>query len=78
MAEEAIAVIGLDCRFPGRAATPQGFWDLLMAGENASTKVPSSRFNVDAFYHPDHERFGLVFHLILLTSSCGLRASTNM
>lgn len=60
MADEAIAVIGLDCKFPGRAASPKGFWDLLVAGENASTKVPSSRFNVDAFYHPDNERFGLV------------------
>lgn len=59
-ADEAIAVIGLDCKLPGRASTPQGFWDLLLSGENASTKVPVDRFNVDAFYHPDHERFGLV------------------
>lgn len=56
----SIAIIGLDCNFPGRAATPQGFWDLLLAGENASTKIPASRFNADAFYHPDHERFGLL------------------
>lgn len=65
LADEPIAIIGLDCKLPGRASTPQGYWDLLLSGENTSTKVPENRFNVDAFYHPDHERFGLVSTLII-------------
>lgn len=31
-----------------------------MEGRSARTKIPSSRFNVDAFYHPDSGRPGSV------------------
>ncbi|PBP26113.1 polyketide synthase [Diplocarpon rosae] len=30
--DDAIAVIGLSCRFPGEASTPQSFWDMLSNG----------------------------------------------
>ena len=41
----AIAVVGLSCRLPGQAATPQGFWDLLCSkkgksGRDQSQEVP--------------------------------------
>jgi acyl transferase domain-containing protein len=49
---EPIAIIGLGCRFPG-ADTPEDFWQSLLAGTDAVREVPSSRWDVDAFYDPD-------------------------
>ena len=48
---EAIAIIGLGCRFPG-APNPDAFWDLLREGVDAITEVPASRWNIDAVYDP--------------------------
>jgi malonyl CoA-acyl carrier protein transacylase len=49
---EAIAVIGMSCRFPG-ANNLQEFWQLLCNGQDAITEVPLSRWNVDEFYAPN-------------------------
>jgi malonyl CoA-acyl carrier protein transacylase len=49
---EPIAIIGVGCRFPG-ANNPESFWRLLHDGVDAITKVPSNRWNVDAFYDPN-------------------------
>ncbi|MFN6486986.1 MULTISPECIES: non-ribosomal peptide synthetase/type I polyketide synthase [unclassified Nostoc] len=48
---EAIAIIGIGCRFPG-ANEPESFWQLLHDGVDAIQQVPASRWNIDAFYHP--------------------------
>ncbi|KAL1865340.1 Type I Iterative PKS [Diaporthe australafricana] len=58
--QEDIAVIGLGLKFPGDASTPEAFYDLLLEGRSALQETPKSRYNIDAFYHPDHERFGAV------------------
>lgn len=57
---QPIAIIGLNLKFPGDATSPEAFWDMLQNARNASTKVPTSRFNVDAFYHPDPARLDSV------------------
>ncbi|KAL4746292.1 hypothetical protein BDW72DRAFT_207477 [Aspergillus terricola var. indicus] len=49
---EPIAICGMACRLPGQSTSPQAFWDLLASGRSGQCPVPSSRFNVDAFYHP--------------------------
>ena len=41
---EPIAIIGLACRFPGGAATPDAFWDLLCSGGDAIGPVPAGRW----------------------------------
>jgi acyl transferase domain-containing protein len=51
--KEPIAIIGMGCRFPGGANSPQTFWKLLRDRLDAITEVPSDRWNVDAFYDPD-------------------------
>jgi hypothetical protein len=40
---EAIAVIGMACRFPGAADSPQAFWELLQNGHDAICDVPAHR-----------------------------------
>ena len=55
-----IAIIGIGCRFPGDITSGEKLWDMLVEKRSARTEVPSSRFNVDAFYHPDADRYGTV------------------
>ncbi|MGB3533735.1 MAG: type I polyketide synthase, partial [Microcoleaceae cyanobacterium] len=52
---EAIAIIGLDCRFPGGANTPEAYWELLKNGVDAITEIPSYRWDIDKYYdsNPD-------------------------
>ena len=50
---EPIAIIGIGCRFPGGANTPESFWQLLRDGVDAIQEVPASRWDVKAYYEPD-------------------------
>ncbi|KEQ90223.1 hypothetical protein AUEXF2481DRAFT_71742 [Aureobasidium subglaciale EXF-2481] len=53
-----IAIIGMSCRLPGGATDPDKLWDLCVAGKSAWSEIPESRFNRDAWYHPDKEHIG--------------------
>jgi acyl transferase domain-containing protein/acyl carrier protein len=55
---QPIAIIGMGCRFPGGANSPQTFWQLLKEGVDAITEIPPTRWNVNAFYDPDQEKSG--------------------
>ncbi|HEX8051977.1 MAG TPA: beta-ketoacyl synthase N-terminal-like domain-containing protein, partial [Thermoleophilaceae bacterium] len=46
--KEPIAIVGLACRFPGGADTPERYWELLAAGRDAVTEVPPERWSLDA------------------------------
>jgi acyl transferase domain-containing protein/aryl carrier-like protein len=58
---EPIAVVGIGCRFPGRANDPEMFWRLLEAGVDAVTEIPSDRWDLRAFHHPDPSRPGKTY-----------------
>ncbi len=58
---EPIAVVGIGCRFPGRANDPESFWRLLEAGVDAITEVPADRWNLRAFHDPDPSRPGKIY-----------------
>ncbi len=49
---EPVAIIGIGCRFPD-AKTPQDFWHILRNGIDTITEVPSDRWDIDTFYHPE-------------------------
>src|SRR5690242_8508718 len=49
---EAIAIIGIGCRFPG-ANDVGAFWNLLRNGVDAIREVPVERFNLHHFFDPD-------------------------
>jgi acyl transferase domain-containing protein/NADPH:quinone reductase-like Zn-dependent oxidoreductase/NADP-dependent 3-hydroxy acid dehydrogenase YdfG/acyl carrier protein len=53
LASEPVAIVGLGCRFPGGANSPEGFWKMLAGGVDAIREVPPERWDVDAFYDPD-------------------------
>lgn len=50
--QDVIAIVGMSCRMPG-ASDLQAFWQLLKNGEEAVTDVPSERWDLEQFYHPD-------------------------
>ncbi len=43
----AVAIIGMDCNFPG-APSPEALWDLLVSGRDAIRDIPGDRWTVDA------------------------------
>jgi acyl transferase domain-containing protein len=45
-----IAICGMACRLPGGISSPSQLWDFLLNKQDARSRVPSSRYNVDAFY----------------------------
>ena len=53
---EPIAVVGMGCRLPGGANSPQAFWKLLRDGRDGITKVPASRWNAGRYYDPDPQK----------------------
>jgi polyketide synthase 12/epothilone polyketide synthase D len=58
---EPIAIIGIGCRFPGRANDPESFWTLLEDRVDAITEVPADRWEARAFYDPDPARPGKTY-----------------
>ncbi|KAM3079651.1 hypothetical protein ACMFMG_006064 [Clarireedia jacksonii] len=57
---EPIALVGMSCRLPGGVSNPSKLWDLLADGKSGLSEIPKSRFNVDAFYHPDPSKTGTI------------------
>lgn len=49
---EPIAIVGMACRFPGGADTPERFWELLMQGASVVTGLPADRWDVERYYDP--------------------------
>jgi acyl transferase domain-containing protein/NADPH:quinone reductase-like Zn-dependent oxidoreductase/NADP-dependent 3-hydroxy acid dehydrogenase YdfG/acyl carrier protein len=50
---EPIAIVGLGCRLPGGANSPEEFWDLLRQGKDAIVEVPPDRWNVENYFSPN-------------------------
>lgn len=57
---EPLAIVGMACRFAGGVSSPNKLWELVAAGRDAWSEVPSDRFNHEAFYHPDAQRLSTV------------------
>jgi acyl transferase domain-containing protein/thioesterase domain-containing protein/SAM-dependent methyltransferase/acyl carrier protein/ribosomal protein S18 acetylase RimI-like enzyme len=50
---EPIAIVGMGCRFPSGANSPEAYWQLLRNGTDAVTDIPSDRWDVDRYFDPD-------------------------
>lgn len=59
MDEDAVAVVGMACRFAG-ASTPSKLWDLVLEGRSAHSTIPARSFNGKAWYHSNRERAGAI------------------
>lgn len=50
---EPIAIVGMGCRFPGGANSPEQFWQLLVNGVDAITEVPETRWHIRDYFDAD-------------------------
>ncbi|PRQ04164.1 Erythronolide synthase, modules 1 and 2 [Enhygromyxa salina] len=51
--DEAIAIVGMACRFPGGANDLDSFWQGLRTGADATSEPPAERWDHDRFYDAD-------------------------
>jgi acyl transferase domain-containing protein len=58
---EPIAIIGIGCRFPGGADSPDAYWSLLARGASAITELPRDRFDLAAFFDANPEAPGKIY-----------------
>jgi acyl transferase domain-containing protein/NADPH:quinone reductase-like Zn-dependent oxidoreductase/acyl carrier protein len=56
-----VAIVGIACRFPGGAETPEQFWELLCSGGDAITEMPADRFDLESLYDPDAGKAGTLY-----------------
>lgn len=56
--DDAIAIIGAGCRFPGGVHDLDAFWGLLQNEVDAIREVPRDRWDIDAYYDPNPDAPG--------------------
>ncbi len=60
-AGEAIALVGIGCRFPGMNVSAksgaEAFWDMLVEGRDGIVDMPKERWDVDRYYDPELSGF---------------------
>ncbi|MGW6962377.1 SDR family NAD(P)-dependent oxidoreductase, partial [Streptomyces chartreusis] len=57
--EDAVAIVGMACRFPGDVSSPEELWEMLAAGRDGVVPFPADRgWDIERVYHPDPEHSG--------------------
>ena len=56
---EPIAIVSMDCRYPGGISSPEDLWRVVFDGLDVTSDFPTNRgWNIDALYDPDPNKTG--------------------
>ena len=55
---QAVAVVGIGCRFPGGISSAAGYWSFLVGKRCGIREIPADRWNYRNYYDPDPECAG--------------------
>ncbi|MEU1998960.1 type I polyketide synthase, partial [Nocardia gamkensis] len=60
--DEPIAIVGMSCRYPGGAESPEQLWELVAGEADAVGGFPADRgWDPEGLFDPDPDRFGKVY-----------------
>ena len=59
--KNAVAVIGIGCRFPGHVRNLEELWKVLKEGRDVVGSLPADRFDVARYWHPDEAAPGKTY-----------------
>ncbi len=56
--KDAVAIIGMGCRFPGGSNDVEKFWDVLANGKDVVVEIPENRWDRKSFYNKNRNYKG--------------------